>query len=147
MKVRKPDSYLELEQCVDIYLSLNDNSFYRTDREFCLRNIQIHYGSHKYIRVIEKNKRIVGFIMAEKLTKPFSREKFLSQQFYCSNLNGYSSARAVMLSHRDLIQEGIRQKVSYIESTAGPYDPKLLLVKILEHDGWIRKNYIAKYVL
>lgn len=147
MIVDKPISDEEVKYCCDLYISQNDPSFFKVNPQICYNNLINHWRSLGYLSVIRKDNRIVAWINANELRSRHSSERFLMQEYYCSILSGFSAAKAVRLAHNDLIQEGLRRKVDYVMSIAGPKDPTCVLTRILEKDGWIRRGHIAKYNL
>jgi hypothetical protein len=146
-KIVSPSSESELIFCVDMYASLNDNSFISVDKNFCIENIIKHWKSLNYIRLLKKNNQIVAWLLAVEAVSKHSRQRYLLQEYYCSNLKGIASYKAVVLLHRDLIEYAKTNRFSFVASSGSHLDETFVFSRILEKDGWSRRGYAAKYNL
>jgi len=145
MKIIQPSSEQQLKFCADMYISQNDNSFINLDSQFCYENIIKHWKCLNYIKLIIDNNQIVGFIMANETISKHSRDKFIAQEYYCTNLSGFKSARAVKLSHEDLTEYAKKNKLKFVISQGSHMDPDHTFTRLLEKFGWDRRGHIAKY--
>jgi len=147
MQVTKPTSEQQLKFCTDMYIGQNDNSFINLDSQYCYENIIKHWKSLNYIKLIIDNNQIVGFIMASSTVSKHSKDKFIVQEYYCTNLIGFKSARAVKLAHEDLIENAKKNKFKFVISQGSHMDPNHVFTRLLEKFGWDRRGHIAKYAL
>jgi len=147
MKIIQPSSEQQLYFCANMYISQNDSSFISIDAQFCYENIIKHWKSLNYIKIIIDNNQIVGFIMASPSMAKHSKDKFMLQEYYCTNLKGFKSARAVKVAHEDLIEYSKRNKFKFVLSQGSHMDPDHTFTKLLEKFGWQRRGHIAKYNL
>jgi hypothetical protein len=145
MIVTNPKSEDELAKCVDMYIALNDPTFIKINRDFCIENIVKHWKSLGYIRLLKDNHKIVAWIMAIPAMSKHSREKYLMQEYYCSHLEGFSSVRAIKILHNDLIKYASNNRYNLIVSTGSHMDPTFVFTRILEKQGWNRRGHIATY--
>jgi hypothetical protein len=147
MKIIQPISEQQLQFCTNMYISQNDPSFISVDIQFCYENIIKHWKSLNYIKLIIDNNQIVGFIMASPLSSKHSRDKFMLQEYYCTNLTGFKAARAVKLAHQDLIEYSKKNKFKFVISQGSHMDENHTFTKLLEKFGWQRRGHVAKYTL
>ena len=143
IKIREPYSQEEIILACNIYMAQNDFTFLRIDSATCLQSMMLHWKQLKYIKIIEKDKKIVGFIMASLVTSRHCAAKHVVQDYYCTNLSGISSALAVKHSHRDLLEYAKKMRAAFVISQSSHMDAECIFTKLLEKDGWQRRNYVA----
>jgi len=147
MKIVSPTSEFQLVKCVELYAALNDYSFIDIDSSFCYENIIKHWKTLQYIKLIIDNNQIVGFIMATSSMSKHSKDKYMLQEYYCTNLSGFKAAKAVKLSHNDLIEYAKKNKYKHVYSQGSHMDPEHVFTRLLEKFGWDRRGHIAKYTI
>lgn len=143
IKIIEPTSEDQLKRCVDIYIAQHDD-FFPVDRNICYRNVMAYWRMPtEYVKIIEHNRTIVGFIAGAITTSKHSREKYLLQEYYVTNLKGFSAAKAVFLAHRDFEKFARDQRISMVISQGSHMDPDHTFTRLLEKDGWSRRGHIA----
>jgi len=148
MKIIQPSSEHQLIDCANIYINLNlNNNFVNIDKEYAISCLIKHWRSLNYIKLIVDENEIVGYLLANNGYNKHNKDKFLIQEYYCSNLKGFKSARAVKLSHEDLINYAKQNKFNYVVSQGSYMDENHIFTKLLEKFGWERRGYLAKYVI
>jgi hypothetical protein len=147
MKIIQPSSENQLKQCADMYISQNDFSFINIDTKFCYESIVKHWKTLQYIKLIIDNNQIVGFIMATSSMSKHSKDKYMLQEYYCTNLSGFKAAKAVKISHNDLIEYAKKNKYKFVYSQGSHMDPEHIFTRLLEKFGWDRRGHIAKYTI
>jgi hypothetical protein len=147
MIIRNLKNEEEIRYCIEIYYKVNDHSFLYVDKEYLFENLLAHTKKLGYFKVIEKTGIIRGWLVANETFTKNSRRKILRQEYYFSNFTGYTSAKTVMLLHRDLIEYAKLNKFHSVISEASHLDPTHVFTRILEKDGWVRRGHIAKYDL
>lgn len=143
MEILQPKSAQELMICADIYIGYN-NDFVQVDRGWAHKQILDYWRQKNYIRVIYHEGQIVGFIAAMYCASKHSPEWRLLQEYYCTNLKGFASAKAVRLAHRDMLEYAKRRGIGLVQSPGSHMDPDNVFVRILERDGWQRSGYLAQ---
>jgi hypothetical protein len=143
MQILQPKSPQELLACADIYISYN-NDFLKVDERWAHKQILDYWRQKNYIRVIWHEGQIVGFIAAIYCASKHSPEYRLLQEYYCTNLKGFSAAKAVRAAHRDMIEYATRRGIGLIQSPGSHMDSDNTFVRILEKDGWERSGYLAQ---
>jgi hypothetical protein len=147
MKIVSPTSESQLAKCVEMYAALNDYSFINIDTKFCYESIVKHWKTLQYIKLIIDNNQLVGFIMATSAMSKHSKDRYMLQEYYCTNLNGFKSAKAVKLSHNDLVEYAKKNKYKFVYSQGSHMDPEHVFTRLLEKFGWDRRGHIAKYTI
>jgi hypothetical protein len=147
MILTNPSSEQQLKFCADLYISYNDSSFISIDQQFCYENIIKHWKSLNYIKLIVDNNQIIGFIMASPSMSKHSKDRFMLQEYYCTNAQGFKAAKAVKLAHQDLIEYARKNRFKFVISQSSHMDPDHTFTKLLEKFGWQRRGHIAKYTL
>jgi hypothetical protein len=135
--------YNDLEKCIEIYYNYNDNNFIEVDKNKSILQLREKWKSGEILLIIKNNKEIVGWLLASVNKQPFSKKVFLQQLFYVSNLNGFKSAKAILLSHSELIRIAEKRNVDIVLSTGSFYDESNVFSKILEKRGWNRRGHTA----
>lgn len=147
MIIRNPISIEELHLCAEIYIAQNDNEFLYIEPSVCKFNIVNQWKMNRYIRVIEHDGKVVGFIAASPNTSKHSTLKQFVQEYYVTNLKGFASARAVIAAHRDMVDYAIKHRYHLVISQGSHMDPEFVFTRILERNGWKRKGHVAlKYL-
>ena len=131
----------ELRQCVDMYFSWPIN--YPMDYSTCLKNIEYYWLRKKFLRIIRKDREVLAWILCDLARPLHSNILFLSQQYYCSNLQGYNASKALILLHNEMLEEASRKNIPYCLSNCRFDDNTFRLSRILEKTGWSRMGYQA----
>jgi hypothetical protein len=132
---------IELKACVDMYFKWPTN--FPIDHATCVRNFEEAWRRKKFIRVLRENNKIVSWIYATPTKLLHSKETFMYQHYYCSDLVGYSAALSVVLLHNELLKEAERLGIAYCMSGGRFDDLNFTMTKILEKAGWSRKGSLA----
>ena len=143
MNIRKPISRNELEQCVDIYLAMNDESFLPSDKFNAFSNILRRWRGGEFIRIIEKDNEVVGFITGLVHVLPHCKYKQIDQDYYVSNLKGFGAARAVIVAHEEMIKYAEETGIPFVVTHCSHEDEDRVLCKILQKKGWRVKGHVA----
>jgi hypothetical protein len=146
MLIRKIKNLKELEECVDMYLKLSDQEFLPASRKASIKSLKEVLSTPKaFVRVLEKEGKLVAWIYAEVIQLQHTTFKVLQQIYYSSCLEGVSAARAVKLLHQALIEEAERRRVIMVTSPGSHLDENFTFAKILEKSGWERRGYMSVY--
>lgn len=137
----------ELKAAVDVYVNYAKNDIVPFSREESYTNMEAHWRSLKYVKKITYKGAVVGIVCGDILKSFHGKHKFFNQMYYCTNLKGVLSVKAVQLAHRDIIEYASKYKLSYVISQASHNDTSFVFTRILEKDGWIRKGFMAIYPL
>jgi hypothetical protein len=96
-----------------------------------------------YFRIISRDGRDVGFISATVGCFGFSTERVLNQNFYFSELEGYSAHLAVKIAHEGLLEFARTARVKKVVSGGSYLDGDFVFVRLLERLGWTRHAHVA----
>ena len=143
MEFLKPTNEAQLRHCCDIYMAQNDPEFMRVDANSCYQSLIKHWRLNGYVRVIWLKGEIVGFIMASIVPVMYSKEKHLAQEYYCTNLTGFAAAKAVIESHKGLVEVAKMKLIPVVISQGSHMDPENTFTRILERQGWTRRGFVA----
>lgn len=145
IRIRKPRNDIEIEKCAISYCKYSDSTFYPINEIVAVKNLKAAWRGGAFIRVIEYNKKIIGWILATLYKIPFAKEIALNQSFYFCSKSGYIAARAVLLSHTALVEYAETMRIPIVISHASWEDKGLVFTKILEKAGWSVKGYAAVF--
>lgn len=143
MELKSVTSISEIEICVDMYLKYNDYSFLPADRSVAIAKMVLAARRQKFFKIVTDNSRIVAAILADISGNHHSDTKFLSQQYYASELTGVKAFRAIKLTHDALFQQAELLKCDFAASTGSHMDESHVFAKILEKQGWTRRGYLC----
>lgn len=143
MKIIHVRTRLQLEQCVDMYLGLNDESFLPSSRTASLSALFTKIRTNKFVRAIELENRIIAWIYADVVKLEHTDYKCFQQFYYASDQVGVKAFRCINLLHSEMINEARKLKVKYCVSYGSHMDPSNTFVRILEKSGWKRRGHIA----
>jgi hypothetical protein len=143
MYMRKPESIVELRKCVDMYLAQNDETFLPTDKRASYVNIEKHWRTGQFIRVMEDEDEIVGWLVCDVSVSKFAHYRTINQQFYTSIFKGISAAKAVLCAHGEMIKFAEENRIPYCITQGSHMDPTRVMVRILEKRGWQSRGHIA----
>jgi succinate dehydrogenase flavin-adding protein (antitoxin of CptAB toxin-antitoxin module) len=146
MEPRKLRTIREADACVELYIKMNDEDFIPADKSKSIESFSTLVKSGAFLRILDdEDGEIVAWLLAQKVDHPHIKGKILQQYFYASNLTGIKAVKAVIILHNALIEEAERLQIKYIFSLGSYLDEKNTFVKILEKNGWKRRNYAAVY--
>lgn len=127
-----------------MYLSLADEAFMRTDRHSSLVNLEKKVLDKKFVRVLRADQKIVAWIYGDLVKLDHQEGSNFQQLYYCSDLKGFSAARAVIALHREMFEyASLNSNSMYCVSPGSHLDEKNAFARILERDGWNRRGHIA----
>lgn len=112
-------------------------------RTKCLRIIPDALNSGGVGIVIYKDGVISGMLLAEDAPSVVVDGKILRQSFFNTTLSGMSAAKAVMVSHRVLVDYARAYGYDYVCSNGSNKDVKNHFNKLLEIDGWLTEHYMS----
>ena len=137
MKLRTVQSEEELKYCLE--LSLNNYRLYSpvpVDREYSWTNLKSLYLEQSYIRILEENGKIAGWITGS-ISKQYahSRVKLLNLGYLHITLKGKKAVKAIIMMHEDAIEYAKSQKCYGVISSSILPTYKTYY-RILENNGW-----------
>jgi hypothetical protein len=141
--IRDIQSSKDMEKCVDLYLSLNDETFIPSDRKYALTCMKEYLGTGSKLKILEEDGEIVGWLLMKKLKMPQYTEPVLQQIYYASILKGFKSARAIVSLHNEMFPVAKAMGIKRVISTGSHMDEKYVFAKILERAGWDRRGYMV----
>ena len=148
MEPRKIRTIQESNACVELYIKMNDEEFIPANIDKSIKSFSNLVKSGAFLRILDdEDSEIVAWLLAQKVDHPHINGMVLQQYFYASSLKGLKAAKAVIILHRALIEEAKRLQIRYVFSLGSYLDENNTFVKILEKDGWKRRNYAAVYDL
>lgn len=133
----------DVEQCVDLYLSLSDDTWMTADRATSIRSLMDKVKRKKFVRVLREDSKIIAWIYADLVKLPHTDYVNFQQIYYASAETGVRAFRCVKLLHEAMTEFGETSEAKYYVSPGSPLDDNNVFAKILEKCGWIRKGYMA----
>lgn len=143
MILRKIKSKQDLIDCVELYYNLNDHLFIDVDKNICYSNISKLYKQDNFIRVIEKENKIIAWMLATKVQPLHTLYPMLQQLYYACNQTGFIAYKCVIMLHEALVEEAKRLNLRMCISQGSHMDPENVFVRILEKQGWERRGHTA----
>ena len=137
----------DIEQCVQMYLALNDQSFLPASAEVSIQNMVMKVRRGRYVRVIRKDTSIVAWIYADLVQLEHTDYLCFQQLYYASSAKGFSAARYLRLLHSDMVAQARATNAKYCVSVASHMDDTCVLTRLLEKDGWSRRGHVAVFDL
>jgi hypothetical protein len=148
LEIIKPRSIEDIETCVNMYLSQNDESFIPASFDKSFSVLLQLTKRNKFVRMVLKDeKEIIGWIYADIGQILHVDTKVFEQRYFTTNQTGSSAVRVIKLLHNALIEEAKDKNISLITSHGSHMDEENVFVKILEKQGWERRGYLALYKL
>jgi hypothetical protein len=142
--IRKIRNIKELNICVDMYLSLNDESFLPASRSESIKSFKsLLTIPGVFIRVLEYDSKIVAWIYARPVKLDHLNHNVLQQIYYASSLSGIKAVKAVQMLHQSMYEEALKKKIPYVTSPGSHLDESFTFVRILEKYGWERRGFLA----
>lgn len=141
MIVREIKSNNEIEECVNMYLSLND--WLDTDFTAAYRKLYQLVKIKKFIRVVEDTEKIIAWIYCDIILPRHHSKVHFQQLYYASNQKGLKAYKCVVLLHQAMLEEAIRLGMPMALSLGSHEDEDNVFAKILEKNGWERRGYAA----
>ena len=145
--IDKIRSLADIEECVSMYLKLNDQNFLPASSEVSTQNLIVKVRRGKYVRVIRKGNRIVAWIYADLIQLEHTDYTCFQQLYYASDAVGFSAARYLRMLHSDMVSQARATNAEYCISIASHMDTECVLTRLLEKDGWVRKGHVAVFPL
>ena len=134
-----------LEDCVDMYLALNDENFLPASRDLAIKRLDLLVRRKRYVRVLTNNSTPIAWLYADISDVQHCNKRIIQQNYYASNTSGVLAYKCVKLLHEDLISYAIEKRFQVIISPGSHMDPDNTFARILEKLGWERRHYIALY--
>jgi hypothetical protein len=143
MKVRNIENLKELEFCVDLYLSLNDETFMPACKKSSMKGMKEHLGAGAKLRVLEDDGVIIAWILFKKTRQEHLSESCMQQLYYAASVKGLKAAKAVHLLHNEMEIVAKEMGLKRLISTGSHMDENFVFAKLLERAGWSRRGYLA----
>lgn len=143
MHIETIKSAKDVVTCVDMYLSLNDESFLPADRDVAIERVMRVARAKYYFRVVRDGGKIVAALVAAPDYNLHSAIRIFKQIYYVGSLGGVKAYRAVQLLHEDMFQFASERGYDVAISQGSPFDPANVFARMLERAGWERKHYLC----
>lgn len=131
----------EIKDCVEMYAARND--WVEVDTAYSEATLLSLVKRKKFVRGLFKEDKVRAWILADITTHMYHPRQIFQQLFYCSDLTGVASARAVIELHKAMEEEGIIKGVDLLMSTGSHEDEKFVFTRLLERAGWERRGHVA----
>lgn len=146
LQVVKPRSLDDIDTCVKMYLSQNDESFIPASYEKAYHILNQLVKRNKFVRMaLNSEDEIIGWIYGDIGEIPHVETRVMEQKYFTTNQEGIGAVRVIKLLHNALIQEAVSKDIKLITSHGNHLDENNVFVKILEKQGWERRGYLAIY--
>lgn len=133
----------EVEECVDLYLSIVDQSWLPASRDTSIKSLMDKVRRQKFVRLIKKDSRIIAWIYADQVALPHADYSLFQQIYYASNQSGSLAYKCVVALHDSMYEAGKLTDAKYCISVGSPFDNDNTFTRILEKNGWIRRGHTA----
>ena len=147
IKLEKIKSLEDIEQCVQMYLSINDQSFLPASADVSIQNMVMRVRRGRYVRVVRKHDEIVAWIYADLVQLEHTDYSCFQQLYYASSAKGFAAARYLRLLHSDMVNQARTTNARYCVSISSHMDETFVLARLLEKDGWQRRGHVAIFDL
>lgn len=107
----------------------------------------LNLKQQEFISLYKVKNKPVAFISGCVTKQQFSKNKIFNQNFYYTELKGYSAYVAQKVLHQRMIEYASRRHIKTILSAGSYFDERNVFAKMLEKQGWIRHGYLAIYQL
>jgi hypothetical protein len=142
--IRKILTSEEIEICVDMAISqLIKSSAMPYDRITCIKNLYTAVRTDKPVRLIEKDSKIIGWILGEVSSFYHADYPVLVQKYFSCNVKGRDAINAIIELHKFLESYAYSKKIPLVHSMGSYYDRNNTFVRILETAKWERIGYLA----
>lgn len=135
----------ELFEGVDMYLKKNDESFIPSNRNACMRFAHAVASTHCFLRVFEKDSKMLAWMYADRIQPAHVGLPVLYQQYFASDATGKVAVQAVEELHADMLAYADKNKIPYVMSQCSHLDERQTFVRILEKAGWKRRGFMAMH--
>lgn len=134
-----------ISSCIDGYLArVTESPLLPIERESCIDFFKSSLKSGVVITVWQFEK-VVGFLIANKGMSALTKDQILQQAFFNSILSGVLAVKAVMITHRLLIQVARLKGYKHVVSMCSSYDKEFVFNRILQKDGWMSQGHTSVY--
>lgn len=135
------------EACVDLYMAspYGYDPIGATDRRLSIANFKrlLINGTHKLICGYRDGK-LVAFLLARiGAVNLHSKAVGISQEYYVTNMTGFSAARVLKMTHELMCKIGENAGVEVATSHCSHLDNEQVLCKILAKAGWEQCGYVV----
>ena len=143
MILREPVSKQDIITCVDMYIA--KNQWIPVSRQDSLTNLYTAWKTGKFIRLIEDEGVIIGWLYALVMQPP--HQSFLSyyQQYCCTATSPIKSFKAIKLLHEALVNQAELEEIPLVYSGGSHLDEALVFPRMLEKIGWERRGYLCTW--
>lgn len=107
----------------------------------------LNLKQQEFLSLYKVRNKPVAFISGCTTKQQFSKNKIFNQNFYYTNLTGYSAYVAQKVLHGRMIEYARKRHVKTILSAGSYFDERNVFAKMLEKQGWSRHGYLAIYQL
>ncbi len=145
--IREISSLSDIEACVNLYAKIASDHFIPFDISKSKRSLRNLAYRKKFIRVMEIDGIIRGWIFAEPVMYLHVNEPIMQQIYYASDLSGISSARCVKSLHNAMADEAYDLGIRLVMSQGSCFDEENIMAKILEKAGWTRRGHTVAKIL
>lgn len=148
--IRDAMSQADLKVCLEMYKSINDETFIHVDDTFALKQLReftklpsVHGGF--YLSVEEH--RIVGWMAYHVTRSKYGGELQVVQHVCGVAPRGLAGIRVQSELHEELIRRAYLVNAVSVVSSGNPYDTSFVFARVLERQGWKRRGFMAIYEL
>jgi hypothetical protein len=139
----KPRTKENIQECVEMYLAMNDEGFLPSDLDFSVKSLNHLVRLNRFVRMAVRDNEILGWIYGDKCQNYHSLNLMFRQQYFCTNQKGATAARVVKFLHDELEQEARNLNIPIVISQGSHLDEANVFTKILEKHGWERRGHTA----
>ncbi len=107
----------------------------------------LNLKQQEFLSLYKIKSKPVAFISGGVTKQQFSKNKIFNQNFYYTDLTGYSAYIAQKVLHQRMIEYARKRHVKTVLSAGSYFDERNVFAKMLEKQGWIRHGYLAIYQL
>jgi hypothetical protein len=147
MALRPMKTLKDVTACIDLYLRQPGVDFLLPDRDASIRELGKAVSRGQPNRVMEREGRIVGWILGAVVKHSHNNFTTLQQLYCCVDDEGLRAVRTVLSLHEWFEEEGVRLGVRRVMSQGSCLDENNSFARLLELHGWSRRGHTAlKYL-
>lgn len=138
-----PESDEELNFIARLYARQNPVGMIPVDIQKVVIEFRKALKSGAYIKMIQVDEEIHGFIGGTQVNILHISEKCVQQLYYYCDLEAMEAFRAVLLAHEGLVRYAENLKAKYVISPCSQFYNNDSFVKILKTQGWQVFGFLA----
>lgn len=143
MKIRSLNSEQDIQDCIALSFkgyAATDKEWFKPDLQLATDNMRNIWLTSGFIQVIEKKNKIVAWGTASVVTPSFhSRTRAFKQNYYHTNLEGFSAVRALKLFHQTMVTHATANRIPVCISESYQENADVFF-RILEREGWTQRG-------